>query len=51
VAHKNYKAWAVNMQLLMSIVNRAEAAPEGPTVEIPKELDEDGEPIKGTGRP
>jgi hypothetical protein len=57
VAHKNYKAWAVNMQLLlsrergMSIVNRTEAAPEGPTAEIPKELDEDGEPIKGTGRP
>jgi hypothetical protein len=54
---KNYKTWAFNMQLLlsrercMSIVNRTEAAPEGPTAEIPKELDKDGEPIKGTGRP
>jgi hypothetical protein len=54
---KNYKAWAFNMQLLlsrergMSIINRTETAPAGPTEEIPAELDKNGEPIKGTGRP
>jgi hypothetical protein len=53
---KNYKAWAFNMQLLlsrergMSIVNKTETAPAGPTEEIPAELDKNGDPIKGTGR-
>jgi hypothetical protein len=54
---KNYKAWAFNLQLLLSrerrmnIINRTETVPAGPTEDIPPELDKNGEPIKGTGHP